>query len=57
MASDPICGMTVDEASALRAERDGQTFYFWGDHRRQKFLPTPAQSIAERGRSGLMEEP
>ena len=28
-------GMTVDEASALRAERDGQTFYFCGDHCRQ----------------------
>jgi len=28
MAKDPICGMTVDEARALRAERDGQTFYF-----------------------------
>lgn len=23
MAKDPICGMTVDEASGLRAERDG----------------------------------
>jgi YHS domain-containing protein len=50
-------GMTVDEASALRAERDGQTFYFCGDHCRQKFLSTPAQGIAERGRSGLMKEP
>jgi len=57
MAIDPICGMTLDEASALRAERDGQTFYCCGDHCRQKFLSTPAQSIAERGRSGLMEEP
>ena len=57
MTKDPICGMTVDEASALRAERDGQTFYFCGDHCRQKFLSTPAQSIAEGGRSGLMEEP
>jgi len=28
MAKDPICGMPVDEASSLRAERDGQTFYF-----------------------------
>jgi YHS domain-containing protein len=32
MAIDPICGMTVDEASALYAERDGQTFYFCSDH-------------------------
>ena len=38
MAIDPICGMTVDDASTLRAERDGQTFYFCCDHCRQKFL-------------------
>jgi Cu+-exporting ATPase len=42
LTKDPICGMMVDEASALRAERDGQTFYFCGDHCRQKFLSTPA---------------
>jgi Cu+-exporting ATPase len=41
MAADPICGMTVDEASSLRAERDGQTFYFCSEHRRQKFLTQP----------------
>jgi P-type Cu+ transporter len=49
--------MTVDEASGPRAERDGRTFYFCDAHCRQKFLSTPAQSIEERGRSGLMEEP
>ncbi len=42
MTIDPICGMTVDEASALRAERDGQAFYFCGEHCRQKFLSAPA---------------
>jgi Cu+-exporting ATPase len=42
MATDPICGMAVDEASALRAERDGHTSYFCSDHCRQKFLSTPA---------------
>jgi len=47
MAIDPICGMTVDEASALRAERDGQTFYFCGDHCRQKFLSTPGGAKPE----------
>lgn len=39
---DPICGMIVDETSALRVERDGQTFYFCGDSCRQKFLSAPA---------------
>ena len=47
MAVDPICAMTVDEASALRAERDGQTFYFCGDHCRQRFLSTPVAAKRE----------
>jgi len=38
MATDPICGMTVDEATALHAERGGQTFYFCSEHCRKKFL-------------------
>ena len=38
MAIDPICGMTVDEATALSAKRDGQTVYFCSEHCRQKFL-------------------
>ena len=42
MAKDPICGMTVDEASALHVERGGQTFYFCSDHCRQKFLSAPS---------------
>ena len=41
---DPICGMIVDEANALHAERDGQTFYFCGEHCRQKFLSAPADA-------------
>ncbi|MBK5281171.1 MAG: YHS domain-containing protein, partial [Nitrospiraceae bacterium] len=39
---DPICGMTVNDASAWHAERDGQTFYFCGEHCRQTFLSAPA---------------
>ncbi len=38
MAKDPICGMTVDEATAPCAERDGETFYFCCEHCRKKFL-------------------
>ena len=44
MATDPICGMTVDEATARREERDGETFYFCSEGCRQKFL---AQSKPE----------
>ncbi len=28
IAVDPICGMTVEKATALKLERDGQTYYF-----------------------------
>jgi Cu+-exporting ATPase len=44
MAKDPICGMTVDEATSLRAERDGQTFYFCCEHCRQNFSPSPRRN-------------
>jgi len=47
MAIDPICGMTVDEATALRAERDGQTFYFCSEHCRKTFLSTTATAKHE----------
>jgi len=47
MAKDPICGMTVDEATALHAERDGQTFYFCSEHCRKTFLSAPATAKHE----------
>src|ERR1700690_1720870 len=46
MVIDPICGMTVDEATALHVERAGKTFYFCSGHCREKFLSTP--TIAKR---------
>ena len=45
---DPICGMTVDESTALHAERDGKTFYFCSDHCQQKFLSTPNGAKTEK---------
>ncbi len=39
---DPICGMTVDDKTALHAERDGKTSYFCSEGCRQKFLLMPA---------------
>ncbi|CAN5892593.1 hypothetical protein BH11VER1_BH11VER1_01170 [soil metagenome] len=44
---DPICGMTVDEATAIHAERDGKTFYFCSEQCREKFLASPADAKAE----------
>ncbi|MFA5046043.1 MAG: YHS domain-containing protein [Paludibacter sp.] len=51
MTKDPICGMTVDETTALNAERDGKMYYFCCDHCRQKFLSSPVGSKPE-GKSG-----
>ena len=48
VSKDPICGMTVDEATALHAERDRKTFYFCSGHCRQKFLYTPAGAKPEK---------
>ena len=38
MAKDPVCGMSVDEATAIKAERDGKTYYFCCESCRQKFM-------------------
>ncbi|MEX2286395.1 MAG: heavy metal translocating P-type ATPase [Planctomycetaceae bacterium] len=44
MAIDPVCGMQVDEKTALSAVRDGQTYYFCCPHCRDKFLGVAPQS-------------
>lgn len=49
---DPVCGMTVDPATALRAERDGEMFHFCGEHCRAKFLSTPAGAKPENKSGG-----
>jgi YHS domain-containing protein len=36
-AKDPMCGMTVDRAKALRLEVDGRTYYFCGAGCRERF--------------------
>lgn len=46
MAIDPICGMTVDEATARSVERDGRTVYFCSEGCRQKFLGSAATEKA-----------
>ncbi len=46
MAIDPICLMEVDESTALRAERDGETFYFCCENCRQKFIGGAGRLVA-----------
>jgi len=38
MATDPICGMSVDERTAMTAVRDGVTSYFCSEGCRRKFM-------------------
>ncbi|MDD4179488.1 MAG: permease [Candidatus Margulisbacteria bacterium] len=38
MARDPICGMEVDEKTALKLSFQGQDYYFCSEHCRQKFI-------------------
>src|SRR5919206_2884479 len=40
-ATDPVCGMTVDRAKALTAERDGRTLHFCSEHCRTEFTREP----------------
>ena len=56
MAKDPICGMTVDESTSLRVERDGQTFYFCSEHCRKKFLAQPAPQVITIQKHHHMEQ-
>lgn len=47
VTKDPVCGMTVDQATAIHAERGGNTFYFCSERCRTKFLSTKADSKPE----------
>ena len=52
VTTDPVCGMTVDQATAIHAERDGKTFYFCSEHCRTKFQSTPAGTKPEHKSGG-----
>ena len=51
-STDPICGMTVDESSALHTERDGKTFYFCSEHCQQSFQSTLAGEAPKKKSGG-----
>src|SRR5689334_8262649 len=44
-AIDPVCGMTVDTSTPLRAERHGTTYYFCNPGCRAKFVANPDQYL------------
>ena len=55
-AIDPICGMTVDPATAIHAERNGKTSYFCSESCREKFLSTPAGAEPDKKSGGCCGE-
>src|ERR1700722_11250034 len=47
LAKDPVCGMSVDPATAKHeAEHDGKTFFFCSGGCREKFVTDPARFVA-----------
>jgi P-type Cu+ transporter len=52
VTKDPICGMTVDPATAIHAERERETFYFCSDQCQQKFLSKSAGAEPESKSGG-----
>jgi YHS domain-containing protein len=46
MAKDPVCGMTVDEATAKwKTEHEGETFYFCNERCLKAFQRDPKRFI------------
>lgn len=44
-AIDPVCGMTVDPASAISVSHDGTTYYFCSNHCRDRFQSDPTSFL------------
>lgn len=44
-ATDPVCGMTVDTATAKTAVHAGQTYYFCSESCRSKFEAAPQKYV------------
>ncbi|HEX6490734.1 MAG TPA: YHS domain-containing protein, partial [Gaiellaceae bacterium] len=51
---DPVCGMTVDrKAGKPTAVFGGRTYYFCGEHCKERFAAAPERYVAAAGRRGL----
>ena len=49
VTTDPVCGMEVEESSALRAEHDGVTYLFCSENCRWRFLRDPGEFTGDEG--------
>ena len=50
MATDPVCGMAVEQGTAIKMEWEGQLFYFCAKGCRDEFAGQPEQFTSEIGR-------
>ena len=48
---DPICGMSVDESTTLRVDRDRKTFYFCSEACQKEFMAVAQNSKKKVSRS------
>src|SRR4051794_1671413 len=46
-ATDPVCGMTIDRATAKQLEHEGTTYYFCSDHCRAAFARDADRPLAD----------
>lgn len=52
LTEDPVCGMSVDKATALYDEHDGEIFYFCSYFCRHEFLAASSgTNLAEKSES------
>ncbi len=49
---DPVCGMTVSEASPFHARHGGQTYWFCSEHCLHRFEIGPGAYLGNRGEAG-----
>ena len=56
VTTDPICQMTVEEGTDLRAEHDGQMYYFCSQHCITRFKENPARYATLAKATGI-EQP
>ena len=51
-ANDPVCGMKVDRAKAVREDFDGKIFYFCSEHCLHAFELEPDRYLGQEGEGG-----
>jgi Cu+-exporting ATPase len=57
-AVDPVCGMSVDPATARhKIDHDGRSFYFCSDRCRTKFAENPAKYVGEKAQPARADVP